>query len=107
MLIVADYAGKFDRCPKAWERDEAAPEADLFADVVTFRRFGALPKSGGMHDQDPQFLEALNYLAAEEQQLAEEIKKRYGRKRTRQANDSKPGHRERTPASPVYRGGSS
>lgn len=56
------------RCPKAWIRDEGQEAIAMLRDVSTFDAERVLPRSGGMHDQDPKFVAALP-LVREEREL--------------------------------------
>lgn len=59
---------RWERCPKAWLRDEGQEAMGMLADHTTFESTRILPRAGGMHDQDPKFVEALP-LMREEREL--------------------------------------
>jgi len=71
----------FDRCPKAWLRDDAGPEVtDALEDWARAGR-GALPLAGGYLDQPARFVEASRLIDAEVevcQRVAESIKAQTG-----------------------------
>lgn len=50
---------------------EASEEEGWFRDWSFMRRTGVLPKDGGLHDQDPRFVEACEVIEAEVQKLGE------------------------------------
>jgi hypothetical protein len=58
-------AGKFDRCPKAWLRDEGAAAQLAIDDFHFWRKYGVLPRAGGRLDQHPKFLEAVEIIEEE------------------------------------------
>ena len=53
---------RFDRCPKAWIRDEAREAAQFLEDFAFLDRFGVLPEPGGKLDQDPRFLQSVDVI---------------------------------------------
>jgi len=55
---VTQLGGRFDRCPKAWLRDDASEEAELIGDVMAFREHHIAPCAGGLLDQPPLWVEA-------------------------------------------------
>lgn len=61
----------FRRCPKAWLAHDAKREADTIGDVLAFQKWRLLPKAGGLHDQDPRFLEALDVVESETARIEE------------------------------------
>ena len=56
---MTQLGGRFDRCPKAWLRDDASEEAELIGDVMAFREHHIAPCAGGLLDQPPLWVEAL------------------------------------------------
>ena len=50
---------RFDRCPKAWLRDEAAGAVALIDDWRHYNEHGVMPRAGGRHDQSPRFIDAV------------------------------------------------
>lgn len=73
------WGDRFDRCPKAWLRDEVGPLADLMEDAEVLRTQGLLPHAGGRLDQHPRFLEAVRVLELERTRF-DEVLKRLGGK---------------------------
>lgn len=57
-LHVIPNVGKFERCPKAWLRDEAGAVQQLISDSAWLRQHGVMPRKGGLLSQDPRFIEA-------------------------------------------------
>lgn len=55
----------FDQCPKAWLAIEAGPEAEMVRDVERLQRHGAMPVAGGVLDQAPHFLAAIDIVESE------------------------------------------
>jgi hypothetical protein len=55
---VTPFGRTFTRCPKAWIRDDAAPEVTLLADVLRYHSRSTLPYAGGWADQPARFTDA-------------------------------------------------
>ena len=55
----------FERCPKAMLRVELYDAARLIDDVMVFRDGGALPLSGGWHDQPSRWVDAYQVVTSE------------------------------------------
>jgi hypothetical protein len=45
--------------------NEAQLERQWFDDFLFFRRYGIMPRGGGMHDQDPRWLQAVQLIELE------------------------------------------
>ena len=56
---------RFRRCPKAWTMAEGRSATLLAADCRTFIEHRSLPAAGGMLDQDPKFVEAVDIYATQ------------------------------------------
>lgn len=52
----------FERCPKAWARDEAQREIEVLRQADALQRWGALPCAGGLDDQPAAFVAALDVI---------------------------------------------
>jgi len=55
----------FDRCPKAFLRDEIPDAPDLISDHRWLRAFNVLPCVGAKLEQDPRFITAVEVLETE------------------------------------------
>jgi hypothetical protein len=53
----------FDRCPKAWLREEGAGLSRLVSDAFFFDAYKIAPCGGGLLDQPSKFVDALNVVA--------------------------------------------
>jgi len=53
----------FERCPKAWARDDAHAEAELLRQADALERWGVLPVAGGLDDQPAAFVDALDVIS--------------------------------------------
>lgn len=71
-MHVTKLGQRFDRCPKAWLRDEGCAAQEMLADYSWLKRYGILPCSGGRLDQHPRFLEAVEII---EREMALEAKR--------------------------------
>ena len=67
---------RFDRCPKAWVRDEAQQESLFLADFVFLDNHKILPNPGGRLDQCPRFLEAVDIIQIEKTNITIQHRKR-------------------------------
>ncbi|MEK0431090.1 MAG: hypothetical protein RL139_894 [Gemmatimonadota bacterium] len=62
---VVPGVGRFDRCPKAWLRDEAAAPSLIISDYNWLKLHGVMPRAGGLLDQDPRFVEGATIITEE------------------------------------------
>lgn len=53
---------RFDRCPKAWVKDEARSAALVLSDFVFLDKHKIMPDPGGRLDQSPRFLESVDII---------------------------------------------
>lgn len=66
---MTKFGHRFQRCPRAWLRDEGAKVEDYIRDVGFFRAHGVMPEAGGLLDQHPRFLEAAEIIADEQSRV--------------------------------------
>lgn len=59
---MTNTALKFERCPKAWARDEAPGEVQMIRDWQRFKRLNVLPNGGGQIDQDSRWWDAFDII---------------------------------------------
>lgn len=83
-MHVTKIGQRFNRCPRAWLRDEGGEVLDWMADRAFLVTHGILPDAGGRLDQHPKFLAAIDVIAYEEEVTARalarvEEAKRHGR----------------------------
>ncbi len=71
---------RFDRCPKAWIRDDAQAESLFLADFVFLENHKILPDPGGRLDQCPRFLEAVDVIQSVKTEIKEHHEKRNAQK---------------------------
>jgi hypothetical protein len=69
----------FRRCPKAWLNDDARKEHELFRQWSWLRRHGVMPRIGGLDDQDPLFVEAVDVIEDELSKIKEEARAKEAR----------------------------
>lgn len=79
---------RFDRCPKAWVRDDAAGVSSFLDDFVYLDKHGIQPNHGGKLDQSPRFLQAVGIIEAAREGIraAQERRDETGRKRGGRGN---------------------
>ena len=66
-------AGRFDRCPKAWLRDEAARELSWVRDHARYVSHRVMPHAGGWLDQSPLWVEACSVIDDAAGQIDKEL----------------------------------
>ena len=72
---------RFDRCPKAWIRDEARGASQFLSDFVFLDKYQILPNEGGRLDQCPRFLEAVDIISDTRAGMDDAAEKRAKQKR--------------------------
>ena len=72
---------RFDRCPKAWIRDEARGASQFLSDFVFLDKYQILPDEGGRLDQCPRFLEAVDIISDTRAGMDDAAEKRAKQKR--------------------------
>lgn len=55
----------FDRCPKAWLRDEAKGASEMISDWHWLETHGVMPLGGGKLDQPARFVSAVDVIERE------------------------------------------
>lgn len=58
-------SGEFDRCPKAWVREDVPFAAQYLSDYRWLKEYGVMPKAGGKIDQSPRFISAIDVIENE------------------------------------------
>ena len=66
---ITKQGSRFKRCPKSWQANEAVRETHWFTDWVYLDRFQMLPRAGGLLDQCPKFIEAVNIITGVKNRL--------------------------------------
>lgn len=62
---VTKYAQSFDRCPKAWLRDDAPRSREDLDDWRMLRHHGVMLEAGGLLDQPARYVDAVQVIDGE------------------------------------------
>ena len=68
-MHVTRLGARFNRCPKSWLIFEAREASGFLNDWGWLEKYQVLPKAGGLLDQDPRWVEAIDLIVAERQRV--------------------------------------
>ena len=73
--VVTKIGQAFDRCPRAWLRDQEAEVMTHIRDAGFLFEHGLLPEAGGILDQNARWLDAVQVIADERERTAQALTK--------------------------------